>query len=270
MLDRGKANIPPGGPVRPGLHHPIPGGPSVVWWDPHCFTLEVDEPVPLRHQQILEGGSSGAAVSEASYAAWIEQREALLARASEPSLTVQTVTALSRSSGTSSAGTEPDVHVEIAARPDEKRPSGRRFGALVHAMFAAVDLDADLDAIRSVAVLQQRMFNATEDEMEAAIQAVATALRHPVLRRAAAVGEENIRRETPVMLMLEDGTIAEGVVDLAFRETEGKFSGWTVVDFKTDQEFSGQAARYMRQVQLYADAVRAATGLPARGVILVI
>ena len=185
-------------------------------------------------------------------------------------MTVQTVTALSRSSGTSSAGTEPDVQVEIAARPDEKRPSGRHFGALVHAMFAAVDLDADANAIRSVAVLQQRMFNATQEEMEAAIQAVATALQHPVLRRAAAVGEENIRRETPVMLMLEDGTIAEGVVDLAFRETEGKFSGWTVVDFKTDQEFSGQAARYMRQVQLYADAVRAATGLPARGVILVI
>ncbi len=38
---------------------------------------------------------------------------------------------------------------------------------------------------------QQRMFNATEEEMEAAIQAVAIALRHPKLRRAATVGEKN-------------------------------------------------------------------------------
>jgi hypothetical protein len=95
-------------------------------------------------------------------------------------------------------------------------------------MFATVDLDAD--AILSVAVLQQRMFNATEEEMEAAIQAVAMALRHPKLRRAAAVGGANIRRETPAVLMLEDGTIAEGVVDLALRRPK-EVRGMKVVNF---------------------------------------
>ena len=60
------------------------------------------------------------------------------------------------------------------------------------------------------------------------------------------------------------------MVDLAFRETTGGFPGWTVVDFKTDQEFSGETPRYIRQVKLYADAVRAATALPVRGLILVI
>jgi len=64
VLDRGKANIPAGGPVRPGLHHPVPGGPSVVWWDPSCLALEVEEPIPLRHQQILEDGSAGATASK--------------------------------------------------------------------------------------------------------------------------------------------------------------------------------------------------------------
>ena len=118
--------------------------------------------------------------------------------------------------------------------------------------------------------LQQRLFDATPEELEAAILTVVAALQNPVLRRAAAAGKESLRRETPVLLTLEDGTLAEGVVDLAFRDTAEGFNGWTVVDFKTDQEFTAEAARYTRQVELYAQAVRAATGLPVRGLILVI
>jgi ATP-dependent exoDNAse (exonuclease V) beta subunit len=67
-----------------------------------------------------------------------------------------------------------------------------------------------------------------------------------------------------VALRLEDGTIAEGVVDLAFRDD----GGWTVVDFKTDFEIEGRLEDYRAQVGLYARAVAAATGLPARAVLL--
>jgi ATP-dependent helicase/nuclease subunit A len=57
------------------------------------------------------------------------------------------------------------------------------------------------------------------------------------------------------------------VLDLAFREETSDFDGWSVVDFKTDQESSAAAGHYVAQVDLY---VRAATELPARGIVLVV
>jgi ATP-dependent exoDNAse (exonuclease V) beta subunit len=56
----------------------------------------------------------------------------------------------------------------------------------------------------------------------------------------------------------------EGVLDLAFRDG----SEWTVVDFKTDVELAARRAAYEVQVALYARAVAAATGEPARAVLL--
>jgi hypothetical protein len=62
-------------------------------------------------------------------------------------------------------------------------------------------------------------------------------------------------------------SLAEGVLDLAFREETPDFDGWTVVDFKTDRGFSSASGHYLAQVGL---AVKAATGLPTRGIILVV
>jgi ATP-dependent helicase/nuclease subunit A len=110
----------------------------------------------------------------------------------------------------------------------------------------------------------------TEPEIDAAIQTVTTALAHPLMRRAAAVEVGRLRRECPVLLRTEDGTILEGVVDLAFLESGGKSLGWTVVDFKTDREFELHRGVYTAQVALYADAIGTATKLPVAGVILVV
>jgi ATP-dependent exoDNAse (exonuclease V) beta subunit len=288
VLDRGpKGDVRESGPVRPGLHRPIRNGPPVVWWDPSRLVLEVAEPLPLRHQQILEGGSESAAASEANYVAWLEERESLRARASAPSLAVNTITSLARSRtrspetgpevevigepGPQSAATYPEVGVEMVTRPEEPRPGGRRFGALVHAILATIELDADAEAIQASAAANARMFDATTEETDAAIIAVAAAVRHPVLRRAAASAKKGgIRRETPLLLTLGDGSMAEGVLDLAFREKSPDFDGWTVVDFKTDREFSTAKDQYCMQVRLYAQGVKAATNLPARGIILVV
>ena len=115
------------------------------------------------------------------------------------------------------------------------------------------------------------MFDGTKEEISAASTTVGAALQHPLLRRAATSSERgNIRRETPVLLVLDDGCIAEGVLDLAFRDQIPGFDGWTVVDFKTDQEFSTAASHYIAQIRLYARAVQTASDLPAKGIILVL
>ena len=79
----------------------------------------------------------------------------------------------------------------------------------------------------------------------------------------------DLRRETPIFLRREDGTLVEGVVDLAFRE-EAADVEWTVVDFKTDREFELCRAEYTAQVSLYAQAIEKVTNSSASGILLVI
>ena len=52
------------------------------------------------------------------------------------------------------------------------------------------------------------------------------------------------------------GSLIEGVIDLAFEQADG----WTVIDFKTDEEFLGNELAYRRQVAMYASGIRAANG----------
>ncbi len=68
------------------------------------------------------------------------------------------------------------------------------------------------------------------------------------------------------MLRNEDGSLIEGVVDLAFRIEPD--APWTVVDFKTDVRVDIGQEEYRRQVALYAEALRQASGAEARGVLL--
>jgi ATP-dependent exoDNAse (exonuclease V) beta subunit len=163
----------------------------------------------------------------------------------------------------------PEGLVELAFTGVDRRgrPRGKRFGTLVHAVLAAVELDAGAQEIAAVARAEGRLLGAPADEIEAAAEAAAAALEHPLLRRAAESARRGeCRRETPVVLPGGGGELIEGVVDLAFRSA----GGWTVVDFKTDAELSGKRARYETQVLLYVEAIRAATGEGARGVLLAV
>jgi ATP-dependent exoDNAse (exonuclease V) beta subunit len=272
VLERGPKGDPPaGGSVRPGLHRLRVDGPEVVWWDPAVLPPEREEPAPLRHQRLLEPDAHGAAAEgEAQYIAWKREREAVLARASQPTLTAATVTSLARAEGglPSETVARVPVRVETVTRSQSGRPGGRRFGALVHALLASIDFD-EADSLQRAAAMNGRLVGATDDEVDAAITAVRSALAHPLLRKAAGRAGD-LRRESPVLLRLDDGSLAEGVVDLAFPDDEPGSGGWTVVDFKTDREFALAAERHVAQVRLYAAAIGRLMHAPVQGVVLVV
>jgi ATP-dependent exoDNAse (exonuclease V) beta subunit len=141
------------------------------------------------------------------------------------------------------------------------RPRGPRFGTLVHAVLAHVPLNAERARIAALCEALARLTGATNAEAASAIDAVLAALAHP--RLAAARASEQVRREVAVTQVLEDGTLAEGIIDLAYLSE----SGWVIVDFKTD-EIVDPLGTYANQLRSYVEAVKAATGVAASGVLL--
>ena len=67
--------------------------------------------------------------------------------------------------------------IEVPREPD--RPSGLRFGALVHAVLGTVPLDGDADVIQRLTTLQGRTLGATDEEVESAAKVVQTVLALP-------------------------------------------------------------------------------------------
>ena len=242
-------------------------GYSVVWWDPAALDLGIEARFGIRQAALLAKDVPQDVVEEDldRYRAWRRRRDDIVEKAEAPSVEVVTVTELARrqiADGVPPPAAEPEL---LELERGGRRPSGPRFGALVHAVLAAAPLDADRDVLGQVARLQGRLLGASESEVEAAAEAAAAGLAHPLfdrVRRAAAAGA--CRREAPVTMRGDDGVVVEGVVDLAFRDD----AAWVVVDFKTDQELEAGLDVYRRQVQIYAEMVARATGTPARGVLM--
>jgi ATP-dependent exoDNAse (exonuclease V) beta subunit len=267
--------------VAPGLHVPRAGTHRVVWWDPHALVLDREIGGGIRQQQILAADESKqvATAGERAHAAWQVRRNSALAIGAAPSLVVRSVTDAARSIATPQRSAllrgpaKPDLSITTTGAPVKlaetgidrvKRPSGKRFGSLVHAILAAVDLRGDAAHVRATAGYHARLVDASDDERDAAIAAVRAALAHPLLVRAAAATA--LRREVPIVLATPDGLV-EGIVDLAFADAEG----WTVVDFKTDTKLDAELRTvYEAQVQLYAAAITAATGRAASATLLLV
>jgi ATP-dependent helicase/nuclease subunit A len=272
--------------VAPGLHQPELGAHTVVWWDPNALALDRDDQVGLRQQEILKIDHAGTN-SDASIRAhdqWQQRRRDTTRQGARPTLVARTVTEHTRAqaeaaeavvaAGDAPAAPDPPDHavpvlVERVASGRSARPHGRRFGTLVHAVLAEIPLDGAPEAVQAAAAVQGRYLGCNAGEVDAAAATVGEALRHPLLRRAAAAQTGGrCRRELPLSLRLPDGTILDGVVDLAFIEPDS--ATWTVVDFKTDLGIAADNAVYENQVRLYARAIAEATGAPARAVLLYI
>ena len=264
-------------------------GYAVVWWDPHQLALGAGAPVGIRREELLSKDAPDEVVEAdlERYRTWRRRREGTVERAARPSLLLETATERARAGTGERAGggaragaggihdAEPGtrrhavtvVELERAAA----RPTGKRFGSLVHAVLASVPLDVPAGRpapVEEIARLHGRVFGATDEEVAAAADVAGRVLSHSLLARArAAAGRGECRREAPVSMRADDGVLIEGVVDVAFRED----GAWTVVDYKTDrdlEEADGAIDVYRRQVALYAEMIARSTGEPAGAVLM--
>jgi len=232
--------------VRPGLHATRDGSHSVVWWDPHALNLGAPASFGLRQEEILlpVDASETESPSLKVYREWQAQRGEVTATAQAMQFDIFTATEAAEPP----AGFETVITHESIAKSGE-RPTGPRFGTLVHTLLRDATLDADLAALGTLAQVHGRLLGATAEEIEHSGAAALAALKHPLIERARRA--KNVRRELPIMLKLDAGRVLEGVIDLAF-EAEGS---WHIVDFKTDADLERNRARYTRQLEWYALAV---------------
>jgi ATP-dependent helicase/nuclease subunit A len=274
------AGEPGAGAMRPSLH--VPSAPSsdpcqIVWWDSRRLLRAAPPALGIRRQDLIEAPEPAVVEADrARYAEWQAARRWAQEQGARPSWIVRPVTEWARRAPVTAEGpspgltgpgdaTAPAVVDLVDAASGTPRPSGPRFGALVHAVLATIALDATAEQVARAVNLQARILAAPVEEATAAAAVVATALAHPLLERARVAWRAGrCRRETPIACADADGALLEGVLDLAWEDEEG----WTVVDFKTEAELGPALPRYRRQVGLYAAVVARATGREARGIVM--
>lgn len=255
----------PGESVMPGVHAPEAGVHRVIWWDPQLLKLGLKPSIGLAQEKILTEDTEGrAAAAKAQWESWRSRRAEIISHGEKPSRTVQSATERARSA-LDVQGSD-DIEI-VDARGDGLRPGGARFGTLVHALLASVDLNAERKDVAAHAEIHARVLGASDAERDAAVEVAASALLQPLLRRAAAASARGLcRREAAIVVRLQNETLVECIVDLAFREADQ----WVVVDFKTDEELGAYEQRYRRQVALYVSGIAGATSVKARGHLLLL
>jgi ATP-dependent helicase/nuclease subunit A len=271
VLTRPDDRMPDERTVAPGVH--LIDTYSVLWCDPRWFALGAKASFGVRRQELIGKEVRRDVVDEGrqAYDAWRAARVEARRIGGTASLVVTTAresAAVDR--GPAAAGgvnaadvTMVTVGAESAGGAD--RPGGVMFGILVHALLAQAPFGADREGLAALGAVEGRALAASPQEIAAAVDTAARVLAHDLLARAGrADARGTCRRETPLTLSPSDGSIVEGIVDLAFEEN----GAWTVIDYKTDRELAAAGEeRYRRQVALYASAVAQATGKPATGVL---
>lgn len=235
--------------IRPGLHYPKAGDQPVVWFDPALLALDADKSGGVENQHVLSGTTEQAVEGLRRYEEWKARRDARIESASLPRFQIaaaERMGAVAEAEG---------IAIEtITLPPAPGRPTGRHFGRVVHDILQRAERAEDVAAL---AQIWGRRHGVSDTDAEAAAAAARAALQR--ITELVPKGAQRLR-ETPLLVRLEDGTLVDGRIDFAWSDG----SQWTVVDYKTDR----RERRRIGQLQLYALALRRATGLPARGIVL--
>src|SRR5262249_2712910 len=214
--------------------------------------------------RLLEADESGIASSQGIelHRKWSERKAETLMAGSAPTITVRAATEIAR---TKAIEPSDEIQVEEVARTTD-RPHSAAFGKLVHESILRVPFGATQDHILSVTAQVARILGAAEADARAAAAVVTRAMTSPSMREAAV--STMVHREYPILCKIEDGTLVEGIADLAFLSGTNGSAGWTVLDFKTDWDIHSRMDEYRKQLALYLRGISILTGTPARGVLL--
>ena len=223
-LRRGRPESRPSPESEPSPESdPSPDPDSVdPWWDPHCPHLGATSSFGLRRDDLIVKDGDMFAIEErmVAYERWRARTRrrrgqgaagpACGSRRPPPGPRMRRGTA-----SITSLPKPPAIEI-VALRGAADRPRGPRFGSLVHAVLATVPLDAVRTVVQRTAETQGRLLMAPDAEVRAAASSsrpcCATTSSRARSRGAA------IRRETPMTWLQKDGTMIEGVLDLAFEE----------------------------------------------------
>jgi ATP-dependent helicase/nuclease subunit A len=245
-------NRPPDQPdevsIQPGLHRPQAGSHHVVWFDPEILRLDASKNEGIEFEEVLRGTAQQAADGLARYREWSAGRAARIEAGGAPRYRVATA------EGLGAVEEAQDIPVEtVTIAAEFGRPTGRAFGRLVHDILQRAERVEEVEAL---ARTWGRRHGASDTECEAASRTAAAALA----RVLAMAGSQELQREVPLVVRLEDGRLVDGRIDLMWRDA----NGWTIVDYKTDR----RDARKIGQLQLYALGLGRATGERVRAVVL--
>jgi ATP-dependent helicase/nuclease subunit A len=256
------------GNVCPG-RHTFDGRYSVVWWDPRALKLDEKAAFGVRREDLIVKDVPKHVIADGRglYDRWRLARADAREAGAVPSTRVEPVRDwLSRDPAPADQNPELVAVVGTGRGGEEARSGGIGFGLLVHGLLAQAPFGATRAVLDGLAAVEARVLGLGDVETAAAVVVVERLLGHDVLVRARAADARGAcRRETPVTFTMPDGSLVEGVVDLAFEED----GVWTVVDYKTDRDIAAVGEdRYRRQVALYVAAIARATGQRANGILM--
>jgi ATP-dependent helicase/nuclease subunit A len=251
------ADVEPEEILRPGQHDAGVGTHTVVWFDPFSFPESPETDGGIDDEALLRSTTIEPDEGVRQYEEWRNVRQNRIAAGTTPQFRVKRITDVE----TLPERFETEVEImgtNVPASAESSGKRGRKYGDLLHAILARVDYPAERIGIDAQTAAHEIGSTMSETERQFVVDVVFRTLAHPLI--SAAFSAKQVRREYPVTYET-NGELYEGVIDLTW------FDGnkWTIVDYKTGP---GDEPRYRRQIALYGEAVRKATGTPVRLIVL--
>lgn len=160
--------------------------------------------------------------------------------------------------------------LELPSRPaflEEKMMTGAERGTLMHRALSLIPLDEIRYAKDLYAAVKQAVHDMADREIFTYQEVMLLYIKGLVGFFQSDLGQRmlrspKVRREWAFNLVMEEGSLLQGVIDCAFMEDDQ----WVLVDYKTDriQDEEAFVQRYELQLDWYAKALEKITGLPVK------